>query len=217
MEEIRINGPANPHLPQKRFLSIRILNIGISLQALLIEVSAILDARIDDWNPPVVLQQIGHLLKREPALIDGEDLTIDHIIKITPNGIKWDLVFFEVIDYLLKVYEGFVAPSALLVAKRPERRQVCPTAVDVELVDGGFWVGVAEEEAEVYNAADGLEDEVVEMLWCVACGLDRIHCVGGAVVAHMEKAQIALSANRTDSIHTSAILPQYRSSLLDLC
>ena len=103
MEEIRINGPANPHLPQKRFLSIRILNIGVSLQALLVEVSAILDARIDNWNPPVVLQQIGHLLKWEPALIDGENLTIDHIIKVTPNGIKWDLVFSEVIDNLLKV------------------------------------------------------------------------------------------------------------------
>ena len=77
-----------------------------------------------------------------------------------------------------------------MVAKCPERRQVCPADVDMELVDGGFWVGVAEEEAEVDNAADGLEDEVVEMLWCVACGLDRIHCVGGAVVAHMEKPRL---------------------------
>ena len=56
MEEIRINCPSNPHLPQKWFVSVRILNIGISLEALLIEISTILDARIDDRNPPVLPQ-----------------------------------------------------------------------------------------------------------------------------------------------------------------
>lgn len=87
MEEIRINRSSYSHLPNKWFLSIRVLDIGISLQSLLIEVTAILDARIDDRNPPVLLQQICHLIEWKSGLIYGEDLTINHIVKITPNGI----------------------------------------------------------------------------------------------------------------------------------
>lgn len=60
----------------------------------------------------------------------------------------------------------------------------------MELVDCSFWVGITEEEAKVYDSSDGLEDEVVEMFGCVACGFDCVHRVGGAVVAHMKETRL---------------------------
>ena len=101
MEKVGINCPSNSHLPKKWLLSIGILDISVSLQALLIKVTTILDAGIDDRNPPVFLQQFCHFVKWKPTLIDCEDLTIYHVIKITPDGIKWDLVFLEIIDDFL--------------------------------------------------------------------------------------------------------------------
>lgn len=101
MEKVRINSPSDSHLPKKRLSCIGILDIRISLQALLIKVTTVLDTGIDDRNPPVFLQQFCHFVKRKPTLIDCEDLTIDHVIKITPDGIKWDLEFLEIVDDFL--------------------------------------------------------------------------------------------------------------------
>lgn len=189
MEEVRINGSSYSHFPKKWFLGIGILDIGISPQSLLIEVSAILDTRIDDRYPPVVLQQICHLIEWKFGLIYSEDLAIYHIIKIAPDSVKWDLVLFKIVNDFLQLEEGWVAPSALMVAKWPERRQICPATVDVELIYGRLGVGVAKEEAEIYDAAYSFEDEIVEMFGSVACGLNCIHCVGGAIVVNMEKSR----------------------------
>lgn len=103
MEKVRINCPSDSHLPKKGFFCIGILDISIPLQPLLIKVANILDARIDDRNPPVTLKQICHFIKRKSSLVDCENLTIDHVIKIAPDSVEGDLEFLEVVDDFLQV------------------------------------------------------------------------------------------------------------------
>jgi hypothetical protein len=122
VEEVRVDGPAYSHFAEKRVSSVQISDIDFHLEPSFIEGAFVLDAGVDYRNPPGGLEHSFHLAEGKFGFVDCEDLALNHIVEIAPDGIKGKVVIIEVVDDPMKSAHVFIAPATLMVAEAPKRR-----------------------------------------------------------------------------------------------
>lgn len=184
MEEVDEGGRSWPDPTHVGLLGVTFHDVDVSLEAVLVGRAGGLDACVDDGDVTVPLQYLIESIEGEPALVDGEIFVIDHVVDIGPDGIEGDAVGLVSGDDVLEVGDVLVAPATLVEAQTPEGRQCCSAIVEIELFQGGLGVLLTEEEAEIDDASDDLEGEVVP---AIRDRFDDVHGVGAAEVVDVEE------------------------------
>ena len=120
-------GAARPHEADVG-LAFRVLAEDAGLQPALGDLVAVgdLDARVEDGHDAAALvgerAQFGRAVA-ELRRAGGEDLEVLHVVDVQPQAVVGELVFGERRVQRVQVARAGIAPAALVVAQRPQRRQ----------------------------------------------------------------------------------------------
>ena len=118
------------------------------------------------------------------ALIDCEDHLLFHILEIRPEDIKGNIVLVVLAHYFTDHWEGFVAPTALMMSKTPEGRNGWTSTVQIDTLHCSLWVLLSEEEPEIEDSSNHFEDKIA---LAVFVGLDDVHGFGAVKIVDVEE------------------------------
>lgn len=126
----------------------------------------------------VVGVQVGdegaHLVERVALRVEGEDAATVHVVNVGPHGLEGDAGLGVVVDDLGDLKGVLVAVAAVVVAQSPVGLHGGGSGDGAVLLDG-FDGGLAGEEVEVEDAAEGV---VLEVLGALGVLVDHdVHAV----------------------------------------
>lgn len=78
-----------------------------------------------------IFDQSIELLGRMGVFVDRENHLPVHVLQIRPEGVQRNVVFVVSSHHLFNLRERFIAPTALVETKTPERRNVPPADIFV--------------------------------------------------------------------------------------
>ena len=116
MEKIRKNNFSCPNFSNLIF-TFCTLNKYISFLSFLISIAlSISNTWFDDRDEMIIICDFGHPIKGEFLLVYGESFIVLHIVNITPDIIKWDLILTIVLKNSFKSLNIFISPTTLMEA-----------------------------------------------------------------------------------------------------